>query len=83
MLDIGRIRIPIPADTPPNSRLPTILHAIDEEVARLRAQLAEAVAVLRALEWPVTCIKRPYCPMCGLGEHAPGCRLSAILKGQP
>ena len=54
MLDIGRIRIPIPADTPPNSRLPTILHAIDEEVARLRAQLAEAVAVLRALEWPVT-----------------------------
>lgn len=56
------------------------------EVARLRAQLAEAREVLRSVEWH-GCVHHdgnsyPACLVCGEyhPDHAPDCRLAAVLE---
>lgn len=55
---------------------------VDAELDTLRAQLAEAKAVLREVEWHQqfnNC--RPSCPCCdGYDEHATDCRLSKLIN---
>ena len=53
------------------------------EANLLRAQLTEALAVLKKVEWGVGIKERGWCVCCGGDEvhdgHEPDCRLAAVL----
>ena len=53
------------------------------DLARLRAQLAEAREVIRSVEWAALVQGRDACPDCYQvrpDDHAPDCRLAAVLE---
>jgi hypothetical protein len=58
--------------------------AYEQRISALEAQLAEAKAVLKLVEWNAG--DTPLCPACARPRtfgHAPDCRLAKVLENAP